>query len=174
MVEYSKYHHPLFRSIVPENIRIAKIFYPWVFDDGILFIFLPCSAIVNTIGNALSLIIYSSRLFFFCVMIGVYCNKGRFIRSSKTSGVTVVDDSTSGENISQAIRIQSYRKMFPVSEILAHSMTPMHRSPHGAVRIVLIKKVILSVVIYHPVGIIHPFCFWCEMKLRPVGLIIFF
>ena len=46
--------------------------------------------------------------------------------------------------------------MFPIDKIRTGSMPPVHISPHGAIRIMLIEQVVNTVLIYHSIGIVHP------------------
>ena len=58
--------------------------------------------------------------------------------------------------MSQCIAGKCRLQMFPVHQILAHRMSPVHVAPHRAVRIILIEQVILTIFIYQSVGIVHP------------------
>jgi len=62
--------------------------------------------------------------------------------------------------------------MFPMDQIPAHSMSPVHWSPYSAVGIVLIKQMVFIVVINQTVWIVHPMGFGRKMKLRTVLLLV--
>ena len=47
-------------------------------------------------------------------------------------------------------------QMFPVYQILTYRMPPVHLAPHRAVRVILIEQMIFAILVYQPVGIIHP------------------
>ena len=47
-------------------------------------------------------------------------------------------------------------------------MAPMHGSPHGTVRIVLVEKMVFVIVIHQPIRVVHPVRFGCEVKERAV------
>ena len=54
------------------------------------------------------------------------------------------------------IRCKSCRKIFPVKQILAHRMSPMHTVPLCLVWIILIEQMILSLIPGKTIGVIHP------------------
>src|SRR5688572_15660596 len=45
-------------------------------------------------------------------------------------------------------------------------MSPVHRTPHCAVRIILVKEVIHPIVKYHAIGVVHPIFRRRKMNLR--------
>ena len=47
-------------------------------------------------------------------------------------------------------------EMLPVYEVFADSMSPAHISPFGAVRVVLVEKVVFAIIVYHSIGVVHP------------------
>jgi hypothetical protein len=61
--------------------------------------------------------------------------------------------------------------MFPMNHVLADSMPPMHWPPNSTVRIVLVKKMIFPIMIYHTVRVVHPFGGRGKMKLQAMGFI---
>jgi len=61
--------------------------------------------------------------------------------------------------------------MLPIDQVPADSMPPMHRTPQGIVGVVLVKKVIFTLIVHQPIGVIHPHLGWCEMVLRSEWLI---
>ena len=56
-------------------------------------------------------------------------------------------------------------------------MSPVHIPPHRTVRVVLIKQMINTILIYHSIRIIHPSISWCKVINRTefftIGSIIF-
>ena len=64
------------------------------------------------------------------------------------------------------VRRQSCREIFPVQEIFAHRVPPVHGPPPRLIGIILIKHMILSVVIRESVGIIHPASTCRQMEIR--------
>src|SRR5262245_48965219 len=48
------------------------------------------------------------------------------------------------------------RLVFPIDEVLAAKVAPMHVSPTVAVRVVLVEDVIVAVVVDEAVGVVHP------------------
>jgi hypothetical protein len=53
-----------------------------------------------------------------------------------------------------------------MNQVPADSMSPTHMAPFVAKGIVLIEQVVFSLMIDHPVRIVHPVSLWREMKLR--------
>jgi hypothetical protein len=62
--------------------------------------------------------------------------------------------------------------MFPMDQIPAHSMPPVHRSPYSAVGIILVKQMIFLIIINQPVWVVHPVGFGREMKLGTILLLV--
>jgi hypothetical protein len=62
--------------------------------------------------------------------------------------------------------------MFPMDQISANSMSPVHRSPYSAVGIILIKQMVFIIKINQTVWVVHPVGFGGEMKLRSVLLLV--
>ena len=65
------------------------------------------------------------------------------------------------------IRSQRGRKVFPVQQVLAHRMPPVHGSPIGVIRIVLVKHMVFPLIPGKTVGIIHPSGACGQMERRP-------
>ena len=79
-------------------------------------------------------------------------------------------DCTAGEAavpVISFIRSQRRRKIFPVQKIVAHRMSPVHRSPLGIIRIILVEHMIFSAIIRKPIGIVQPARAHGQMKIRP-------
>ena len=47
-------------------------------------------------------------------------------------------------------------QMFPVNQVAAGGMAPVHTAPHGGIGVVLVKQVILVVVVNAAVGVVEP------------------
>jgi hypothetical protein len=58
--------------------------------------------------------------------------------------------------------------MFPMYQIGAHCMAPMHWAPDSTIGIILIKQMVFPLKIYEAIRIVHPFRLRRKMKLRPV------
>ena len=65
------------------------------------------------------------------------------------------------------IRRHCRRQLFPVQQILAHCMAPVHGTPIGTERMILIEHMIFPFVIRKTVGVVHPSHPRGQMKIRP-------
>ncbi len=52
-----------------------------------------------------------------------------------------------------------------MNEVSADRMAPTHMAPFVAKGIVLVEEMVFSVIVDHPVRIIHPISLWREMEL---------
>jgi len=43
-------------------------------------------------------------------------------------------------------------------------MSPVHRSPYCAIRIVLVEEMVFVVIEYHSIRVVHPMCGWCKVE----------
>ena len=55
-----------------------------------------------------------------------------------------------------AIRCQRGRQVFPVQQVIAHRMSPVHGIPGRAVRVILIEQLVSVLIINESVRVIHP------------------
>ncbi len=58
--------------------------------------------------------------------------------------------------------------LFPMNQILAYSMPPMHISPFGTIRIILKAQIIDTILIKKSTGIIHPTIHRCMVENRTI------
>src|SRR5690606_4944914 len=84
-----------------------------------------------------------------------------FFPSLKTTGILPVNHRASGKYGAYLIRFNFNPLIFPVKKIGTDSMPPVHGAPYDVVWIMLIKNVVLPFKKNHPIGIIHPACWWC-------------
>ena len=59
-----------------------------------------------------------------------------------------------------------------MNQVSTDSMAPTHMAPFVTKWIVLVEQVIFSVMVDHPVRIVHPVSLWREMKLGSEGFLI--
>src|SRR5450432_324413 len=130
--------------------------------------------IIQAISDTLILKKIGAGFFSHRIMLCVDSNQRNFIVRGESAGIVDIHNSTSRKNISETIRKQSYSHLFPVQQVPADCVSPMHGTPNSAVRKILKEQMIYSMIIYKAVRIIHPACFWREMNLRPVRLIVSF
>ena len=140
-------HHPFIFRFISENFRVTEIFQTTRrAQDRIILIFRKGATVVITVGQTLNLPILIT---------------GRSVKSqdrafSITGRILLVDNRTSGKDMSQCIAGNSWFQMFPMHQVFTDRMSPMHISPFGAIRIILIIQMIFSIFIHQPVSIIHP------------------
>ena len=53
-----------------------------------------------------------------------------------------------------------------MNQVTADRMAPTHMAPFVAKGIVLMEQMVFSLMVDHPVRIVHPVSLWREMKLR--------
>ncbi len=73
-----------------------------------------------------------------------------------TGRIILVHNGTAGKDMPHRITGQGNRKMFPMNQVTAYGMPPMHISPYRTVRIILKVKMIFAILINQSVRIIHP------------------
>src|SRR5450432_2236276 len=93
--------------------------------------------IIQAISDTLILKKIGAGFFSHRIMLCVDGNQRNFIVRGESAGIVDIHNSTSRKNISETIRKQSYSHLFPMDQILAYRMSPMHRTPYGAVGIKL-------------------------------------
>jgi len=140
-------HHPFIFRFIPENFRITEVFQTVRrTQNGVLLIFNKCPSIILAKSKTLDLPVFIT---------------GRSIKSqdtpcSVTGYIFLIDNRATGKDMSQCIAGDSWFQMFPMHQVFADRMSPMHISPFRAVRIILKIQMIFSIFIHQSVGIIHP------------------
>ena len=171
MIFYCQRHHPLVAHFIPRNFWVAEITNGRVWQYRIMFVLRPRAPFIHAVCDALCLKIIATRAFPFRIMIGVNRYHRWRLLGAQAARVFPVNHRASAEDESQRIRIQGNGEMLPMDHVFTHSMAPMHRTPHGAIWIVLIKKMILTFIIHHTIRVVHPACCRCEMVLRTKGFV---
>ena len=140
-------HHPFIFRFIPEHFWVTEISQTISrAQDGVLLIFSKCPSIILAKSKTLDLPVFIT---------------GRSIKSqdtpcSVTRYILLIDNRATGKDMSQCITGNSWFQMFPMHQVFADRMSPMHISPFRAVRIILKIQMIFSIFIHQSVGIIHP------------------
>ncbi len=111
---------------------------------------------------------------FYTLSIAIHRDKGNqttFLRAEQTALIGFIGHDAAGEHGAIHIRIQGYRLFFPMDQIGADSMHPVHRSPLCII-IELIEHVILALVVNQSIGIVGPAFLDRIMVLAAVGFVI--
>ena len=126
----------------------------------ISFIFL----IIDTVacGNALPLYVPDSSVF-----LGLFCHSGVHKQMPSVGECNGTPRKTAVFIIRLVWR-QGSGKIGPVQQVRADGMSPVHRSPMRIIRVILVKKMVLSVVEGKTVGVIHPAYTGGQVKFRPL------
>jgi len=66
---------------------------------------------------------------------------------------------------------ERYRKALPVHHVGANGVDPVHVSPDGGMRVVLMKHVVLAAPVDGAAGVVHPAAGWLEVEGRAVRII---
>ena len=106
-----KNHIPESSFCIPEDVRITEIRHIGS-DDGVIGIFCEGLATIGAICQRLSLTCAGSSV------------EGNNSILTETSGVVLVNNTTSAEHHTQGIRFQSCRFCFPIYEVGACGMSP--------------------------------------------------
>ena len=140
-------HVPLLCGFVPEDFRVAEVLQSVERrQDGVLFVFGIGAAVVVAVGHALYLsVLVAGR--------GVESNHGVL---AVAGAVVLVDNGATRENVSQCVAGDSRIKVFPVDEVAADGVSPVHVAPLRSVGVVLEIQVIFAVFIDQTVGVVHP------------------
>ena len=115
----------LFRKILKDKNRIAVVF-------GIVF---PISE-SDTLCLYFLVPLAHFQLFAYA---GVHEHMRAILHRQGTAGKASI-------SIIRHIRRQYGRQVFPVQKVLAHGVSPVHRSPMRVVRVVLVKEMVLPFI----------------------------
>ena len=58
--------------------------------------------------------------------------------------------------MSHRVALKRRFNLFPMDKVTTDSMSPVHISPHGAIRVILITEVVDPIFIKHSNRIVHP------------------
>ena len=158
---------------VPEYFRVAEVFQSVERgEDGVALVLGVGAAVVGAVSHALDLsVLVAGR--------GVEGNQSVL---AVAGAVVVVDYRAAREDVPQGVAGDGRCEVFPVDEVFAHRVAPVHVAPLGTVGVVLEIEVILAVFVDQTVGIVHPAvergvvvdgavvvaCWWCR-TCRPDG-----
>ena len=158
---------------MPENFWIAEVArVAGVGQDGIAGILRPGAAAVRAVSQCLRLDLRLFGLFGVGVVIGEEGQEWRVLLRAETRGILPIDDGTSGENIAEAVRCEGDGQVFPVHQVTADGVPPVHGPPNGFLGVVLIEEVVFAVVIDKPVGVVHPMFGRREVDLRAIHFVV--
>ena len=114
-----------------------------------MFIFCISASIVRAVCHTLHLTLSTGY-------ITVRSIKSNNCILTVACAVIFIHNSTSREDMPQSITDNRRVEVFPMNQVFAHGMSPMHIPPHRAVWIMLEIKVIFTIFINQSVGIVHP------------------
>ena len=143
LLSYCQYHNPAPGFFMPKDFRVAEVTCIGC-QYGIVLIAGESASVVGTVSNALYLPVAVLRI------------NGDDSSRTETGSVIGIDNSRTAEDSSQCIGRNGYGEMLPVYEVFADSMSPAHISPFGAVRVILVEKVVFAILVYHSIGVVHP------------------
>src|SRR5262249_486249 len=84
-------------------------------------------------------------------------DQGRPACHAKARRVLAVDDRAAGEcPVSIGARTDRLADLFPMHQVAAHRVAPVHVSPIPTTGIVLKEEMIFAILVYQPVGVVQP------------------
>ncbi|CDB10232.1 unknown [Bacteroides sp. CAG:633] len=140
-------HVPLLCGFVPEDFRVAEVLQSVErSQDGVLFVLGVGAAVVVAVGHALYLsVLVAGR--------GVESNHGVL---AVAGAVVLVDNGATREDVSQRVACDGRVEVFPMNEVAADGVSPVHVAPLRSVGVVLEVQVIFAVFVDQTVGVVHP------------------
>ena len=146
--------YPFAAFLIPEHIGVAA--FAFVGDHGISFVYIePCSVVVAPC-EALDLAESGGR---------VECNDRIFAESGS---IGFIDYCAAAEYRTESVGCDSQRTMFPMHEVFADGVPPVHVLPQRPVGIVLVVKMPFAVFVKHAVRVVHPAVERCMVVQRAV------
>ena len=142
-LSHCEHHDPAFCCFVPKNFRVAEI-TSFGYKYGVVFVFGESASVVSAISDALYL------------TVAVLCIDGDDCACSEAGCIVMIYHGRAAEDSTKRIRCYRNGAVFPVYEVFADSVSPVHVSPFGAIRVVLVKKMVFTVFIDHSVRVVHP------------------
>ena len=163
MIACGQHHPPAISDPVPENFRIPKI-DPSLRAGNHRVSGILCEVhAVQRISDALVLTVDALRL----IILRVHRNDGRIFRRSKAGDILGIKHGRAGKDRPKLVRAQCDRQVLPVDQIGADGVPPVHRSPDGILRMMLIEQMIFPVRIDKTIRIIRPHFWGRKMNFRP-------
>ena len=158
---------------MPKDFRVAEVArVAGVGQDGIAGILGPGAAAVGAVGQCLRLDFGLFGLFGVGVVIGKEGEEWRVLFRAEAGGVFPVYYGASGEDVAEAVGCEGDGQVFPVHEVAADGVPPVHGPPNGFFGVVLIEEVVFSVEVDKPVGVVHPVFGGREVDLRAVHFVV--
>ena len=152
---------------MPKNFRIASILtipFGLRIDHRIALIFCPSASFIQAIGYTLHLL--------FQVVSRINSHHRRNTILSEAGSIVIVDHCRTGKHRTVFVGIQGDRQLFPMYQIIAYCMPPMHIPPVAFIRIMLVEQVIFTVIIQQSIRIVVPSSTLSIVDLRTVGFFI--
>ena len=138
---------------MPKHVWVAKVGYRSRYY-GVTIIFGEGLSVVGAVRHALRLVLASRGI------------EGHHRTSAKASSVVMVYNGTTTEYRSEGIGGDSCASIFPMHKVFTNAVTPSHVLPLRPVWVPLVVKVVQSVFVEEPVGVVHPPVWWRVMVQR--------
>ena len=92
----------------------------------------------------------------------------RLYLSTACRGVVAVDgvtlyDARTREDLTEGVAYDGWWEFGPMHHVGAHGVTPVHVAPLASVGVVLVEEMILTILVGHTVGVVHPAIGGAEM-----------
>ena len=91
-----------------------------------------------------------------CILLAIGGIKGDNRILTITRRTVLIYYRTTREDMSHRIALKRRFNLFPMNKVTTDSMSPVHISPHGAIRVILKTEVVDPVFIKHTNRIVHP------------------
>ncbi len=157
---------------MPNHLGIAKIRNARTGQNRVARIFCPAAPFIQAVSQTLGLKSFSTQLFCPMIVIGKNRYQWRILLSTQATAIGVIKHCTAGKNSAVFIREERRRQMLPMHQILTDCMPPMHGPPNIGIGVLLIKQVILTIQINHPVRVVHPLLQRRKMLLGAISFLI--
>ena len=140
-------HIPFLQWLIPEDLWIAEVFHTIKrLQNWVLLIFIEGITAIGAISHTLCLRIL--------LAIGGIKGDNRILTITRRT--VLVYYRTTREDMSHRVTLKRRFNLFPMDKVTTDSMSPVHISPHGAVRVILITEVVDPIFIKHSNRIVHP------------------
>ena len=140
-------HVPLLHRCIPEYLRVAEVFQSVERSQH---------GVARILGEGASVVGAPCHALYLSVLVAGRGVEGHDGVLAVAGGVVAVDDRRTGEDVAHGVAGDGGIELLPVEEVLADGVAPMHVAPLGTVGIVLEVEVILTVLVDHAVGVVHP------------------
>ena len=148
------YHVPALALGIPEHLGVAEVAQSIEgCEHRVSLILGEGTAVVIAVGHALYL----------SVLVAGRCIESHDGILAIPGSVACIHHAATREDVSQGIARDGWVELFPVYQVAAYGMSPVHVSPHASIGVVLEVEMIFAVLVYHSVRIVHPSINGCEM-----------